>query len=68
MSELFDIPEHLSPRLQWLKRWGLTVVLNRMNGQYQCIFDEENCGWGKTAEEACLDFCVTTHWPHWNEL
>lgn len=67
MSDLlFDIPVSLSPRLAWLERNCLAVV-RQENGKYLCVLDDENCGEGDTADEACADLCIATHLRHWTE-
>lgn len=65
MDELFEIKECLSPRLAWLKHFGLRMETRKEI--HYCIFDNENFGTGENEEEACVDLCIKTKLPHWNE-
>ena len=65
MSNLFDLPESLSPRLQWVKRHGL-VVKKRPDGVWACYLTDETLGVGETEEEACLNLCEKAGIRHWN--
>ncbi len=67
MSDIFEIPESLSPRLRWLRDHQLTIQ-KLENGKYECSLDESTFGIGDTAEEACVQFCILTQLPHWNTL
>jgi hypothetical protein len=64
MSDLFEIPESLSPRLAWLRDHGLTLK-KLESGRWECSLDENNCGRGDSQDEACIDFCLKTQLPHW---
>lgn len=64
MSELFDIPESLSPRLAWLKEHDLTVT-RLENGKYECALEDLASAIGETADEACVEFCLVTGLRHW---
>ncbi len=66
MSELFDIPVSLSPRLVWLQRHGLTVT-KLESGRYECALDDETFARGDDEDEAIVNFCVKTHLPHYSE-
>lgn len=66
MSELFDLPESKSPRLQWLEQHGL--VLRKKGEHYECVMDDENKGTGDDADDACVDLCLNTGLRHWNGI
>lgn len=66
MSDLFDIPESLSPRLAWLRDHGLTMT-KLENGKYECALFDVAFGQGATEDEACVDFCIKTRLPHWSQ-
>ena len=66
-DELFSLPESPSPRLVWLRQHGL-VLQKLPSGRYECALDDENFGRGDTQDEACIDFCLKTQLPHWNQL
>jgi len=65
MTELFKIQECLSPRPAWLRRHGLNLVQTKSG--YECIMDADNFGRGADQDEACIDFCLKTKLPHWNQ-
>jgi hypothetical protein len=65
VSDLFEIPESLSPRLRWLARHDLTVYRG-IDGKYVCMLDFYNHAKGETEEEACVAFCVKTQLEHWS--
>lgn len=65
MSELFEVPEVLSPKLAWLKKHRLKVFDNSPKG-WMC----RNAGWtknasGDTEDEAILDYCERHNLKHW---
>jgi hypothetical protein len=64
-TELFDLPETLSPRLAWLRQHGLHLVKTKT--AYECILDADNFGRGDDPDEACIDLCLKTKLPHWND-
>jgi hypothetical protein len=82
MTELFDIPESLSPKLKWLKQHGLVT---KYDAELECCPESpetgETCypwlcgfldgrsepyGVGKTEEDAIGDFCHKTDTPHYS--
>lgn len=67
MSDLFEVPVSLSPRLRWLDRHALTLR-KLESGKWECALDELTFGRGETEEEACADFCVKTRLAHWSLL
>lgn len=66
MSDLFDIPISLSPRLRWLRDHDL-VLRETVTGAWECVLNQENIGRGATADEACVNFCLKTKLPHWTQ-
>ncbi len=67
MSDLFEIQESLSPRLIWLREHSLTLT-HVAASKWECALDEENVARGETADEACIQFCLQTSLPHWNQI
>ena len=64
MSDLFDLPVSLSPRLAWLERHGLTLT-RLESGRYECALDAETFARGEDEEEAIVNFCVKTKLRHY---
>lgn len=64
MSDLFDLPVSLSPRLAWLERHELTVT-RLESGRYECALDDETFARGEDEEEAIVNFCVKTKLRHY---
>ena len=65
MDDLFDIPTHLSPRLEWMSKHGLTTL--KPDGVWWCVLDDETRASGETDEDACFNFCIQTGLKHWNQ-
>jgi len=51
--------------IAWLRRHGLNLVQTKSG--YECIMDADNFGRGADQDEACIDFCLKTKLPHWNQ-
>jgi hypothetical protein len=83
MSELFDIAESLSPRLAWVKKYGIQSQHNP-DGIFEdpwCVWFPENedietpgipkredlCGFGKTQDEAFCELAKIYNIRLWNE-
>lgn len=67
MTDLFEIPESLSPRLAWLRDHGL-ALRKLESGRWECFLDDENFGRGEDQDEACISFCLKTKLPHWTTI
>lgn len=80
VRELFEVPQHLSPRLAWIKRHR--VVVERVNaetsGGFKWICRTEHpplagfwppnsIGGGETEDEAIADFAIAAGIRLWNE-
>ncbi len=66
MSDLFEVPVSLSPRLAWLQRHALHLR-KLENGKHEVSLNEETFARGDDADEACIAFCETTGLRHWNQ-
>lgn len=79
MSELFDLPESKSPRLQWMERHGITV---RRYGPHDCgkpgwqdnewfamgkVHLNYEIGYGDTEDEAITQLALKLGIKLWNE-
>jgi hypothetical protein len=83
MSELFDIAESLSPRLAWVKKYGIQSHHNPDDifEDPWCVWFPENedietpgipkredlCGFGKTQDEAFCELAKIYNIRLWNE-
>lgn len=74
MSELFDLPEVLSPRLAWIKRNNISIrlsVLTRIDEprKYLAYTRDQSTaiGTGQTEDEALTDLAKLLGVPLWNE-
>lgn len=63
-TELFDLPESLSPRLAWLQCHGLTLT-RLESGRYECALDDETFARGEDEDEAIVAFCIKTKLSHY---
>lgn len=66
MSDLFDIPETLSPKLAWMRKHD--CLSQRDMSGWMCHFDSMDIspiGNGITEDEAILDLCNKTGVSHW---
>lgn len=70
MSDLFNIPETLSPRLAWMKRHGV-ITRKWANGTWwSCLesdWEERNASSGSTEDEAITNLAKRLNIPLWNE-
>jgi len=76
MSELFDIPETLSPRLAWLKKHGIftnSEFFDDSDEEYRWGAWLEGCqdylrtGHGDTEDDALVDLAKKQNLKLWNE-
>lgn len=65
MSDLFEVPVSLSPRLAWLERHGLSLR-KLESGKYEVALDDENFSTGADADDACVEYCLKHCIKHWN--
>lgn len=66
MTDLFEVPENLSPKLAWLKKHRLKTADHGKDG-WVC----RNGGWtkvatGDTEDEAIVDYCERHNLKHWS--
>jgi len=69
-DNLFDVPEQLSPKLQWMKAHNVTTQKhegdNIANGtQWEARVPN---GIGDTEDEAIVELAKANNWKLWNEL
>lgn len=80
MSELFTIPETLSPRLKWMREQSIHIIDNGPVGEgesrycaYQGVagrtgmFVWDWTGYGQTEDEALVQLCKKLDLLLWNE-
>jgi len=76
MSELFDIPESKSPRLQWMEKHGIETA----KGNFERPSDKsrhewiawsnpeiQSTGWGNAEDEAITQLALKMGIKLWNE-
>ena len=75
MTELFDLPETKSPRLQWLEKHGIKVSPSRTHGpshkHWMAYRHDEDfifaSGYGETEDDAIAFLAVKLGLRLWNE-
>ncbi len=80
MSELFNIPETLSPRLRWMEKHGITIedggidhddgdeceITGNQCFRYYAICGEQAAG-GHTKDDAIIALAIKLQLRLWNE-
>lgn len=56
VTDLFPIPESLSPRDEWLRRHALAMGRLK-SGKWKVALDRANTAYGPTPEHAIWEFC-----------
>jgi hypothetical protein len=71
MSELFDVPESLSPRLAWIKKHRATVHWSEEDAEYYAYMGSccsvDWYGWGETEDDALFEMAKKRGLKLWNE-
>lgn len=78
MSELFPVQQVSadSPRLRWLKKWGVQIKDNGQGGEdeggewlrFAAISEKSRAfGQGNTEDEALQDLALKNRWLMWTE-
>lgn len=64
---LFDLPDSPSPRLQWMRRHGVTVEMDSIVFHYAAKASGAKAGFGFSELEALTDFAINNNLKLWNE-
>lgn len=66
MSELFDIPQTLSPRLAWMHKHGISCIeMPDAENAYYLATGGGEAARGNTAEEACIQLAMRLGIADW---